>query len=118
MKRLSTSEIMKTVTTTAGIVRKTLPITPGTKNIENQTPVGMVTNRDFTEKIIAHSYPADTPIRRIMSTPLIFINPETEINTAAELMASKNIRKLPIISGDVVIGMVIASDVALAIPEQ
>ena len=86
--------------------------------LENQAPVGMVTNRDFTEKIIAHSYPADTPIRRIMSTPLIFINPETEINTAAELMASKNIRKLPIISDDAVIGMVIASDVALAIPEQ
>jgi CBS domain-containing protein len=86
--------------------------------LENQTPVGMVTNRDFTEKIIAHSYPADTPIRRIMSTPLIFINPETEINTAAELMASKNIRKLPIISVDCVIGMVIASDVDLEIQEK
>jgi predicted transcriptional regulator len=33
-------------------------------------------------------------------------------------MASKNIRKLPIISDDNVIGMVIASDVALALPEQ
>ena len=53
-----------------------------------------------------------------MSSPLISINPETDINTAAELMTSKNIRKLPIISNDEVIGMVIASDVALAIPEQ
>jgi CBS domain-containing protein len=86
--------------------------------LENQAPVGIVTNRDFAEKIIAHSYPVDTPIRRIMSSPLISINPETEINTAAELMASKKIRKLPIISNDEVIGMVIASDVALAIPEQ
>ena len=86
--------------------------------LENQAPVGIVTNRDFTEKIIAHSYPVDTPIRRIMSSPLISINPETEINTAAELMASNKIRKLPIISNDEVIGMVIASDVALVMPPQ
>ncbi|MDH3617693.1 MAG: CBS domain-containing protein [Nitrosopumilus sp.] len=81
--------------------------------LENQVPVGLVTNRDLTIKIIAHSYPSDTPIRRIMSTPLISINPETEINDAAELMASKQIRKLPIISDDKVIGIVIASDVSL-----
>jgi CBS domain-containing protein len=86
--------------------------------LENQVPVGLVTNKDLTVKIIAHSYPSDTPIRRIMSTPLIFINPETEINTAAELMTSKKIRKLPIISNDKVIGIVIASDVALKIPDQ
>jgi CBS domain-containing protein len=83
--------------------------------LENQVPVGIVTNKDLTVKIIAHSYPSDTPIRRIMSTPLIFINPETEINTAAELMASKKIRKLPIISDDKVIGIIIASDIALKI---
>jgi CBS domain-containing protein len=83
--------------------------------LENQVPVGIVTNKDLTVKLIAHSYPFDTPIRRIMSTPLIFINPETEINTAAELMASKKIRKLPIISDDKVIGIIIASDIALKI---
>ena len=86
--------------------------------LENQVPVGLVTNKDLTVKIIAHSYPSDTPIRRIMSTPLIFISPETEISTAAELMISKKIRKLPIISDDKVIGIVIASDIALAIPDQ
>ena len=86
--------------------------------LENQVPVGLVTNKDLTVKIIAHSYPSDTPIRRIMSTPLIFINPETEINTAAELMASKKIRKLPIIIDDKVIGIVIASDIALAITDR
>jgi len=81
--------------------------------LENQIPVGIVTNKDLTIKIIAHSYPADTPIKRIMSSPLIFINPETGIDDAAELMSSKKIRKLPIISGDEVIGIVIASNITL-----
>lgn len=86
--------------------------------LENQIPVGLVTNRDLTVKIIAHSYPPDTPIRRIMSTPLIFINPETKIEAAAELMVSKKIRKLPIINNDEVIGIVIASDIALTTSDQ
>ncbi len=83
--------------------------------LENQVPVGIVTNKDLTVKIIAHSYPDDTPIRRIMSSPLISINPETDISTAAEIMSSKKIRKLPIICGDEVIGIVIASDISLPI---
>ena len=84
--------------------------------LENQSPVGIVTNRDLTIKIIAHSYPFDTPVRRIMSTPLISITPETEMSVAKEIMASKKIRKLPIISDDKVIGVVIASDVLKVTP--
>ena len=84
--------------------------------LENQVPVGIVTNKDLTVKIIAHSYPSDTPIRRIMSTPLISITPETKMTSAAELMATKKIRKLPIISEDKVIGIVIASDVSISVP--
>ena len=63
--------------------------------LENHVPVGIVTNRDLAVKIIAHSYPLDTPVRRIMSTPLIFIAPETEISLASKIMNSKKIRKLP-----------------------
>ena len=79
--------------------------------LENQVPAGIVTNKDLTIKIIAHSYPADTPIRRIMSSPLISITPETDIQTAAQLMSSRKIRKLPVIADDEVIGIVVASEI-------
>jgi CBS domain-containing protein len=80
--------------------------------LENHVPVGIVTNKDLSVKIIAHSYPADTPIRRVMSSPLISISPETDMKTASELMASRKIRKLPVIENDQVVGMVIASNIA------
>jgi CBS domain-containing protein len=83
--------------------------------LENQVPVGIVTNRDLAVKIIAHSYPFDTPVRRIMSTPLIFITPETEISLASEIMNSKKIRKLPIIRDDKIMGIFIAADVSKVI---
>ena len=82
--------------------------------LENQVPVGLVTNRDLTIKLIAHSYPSDTPLRRIMSAPLISISPQTDLRTAAELMTSRKIRKLPVIEDDEVIGIIVASEISLA----
>ena len=79
--------------------------------LENQVPVGLVTNRDLTIKLIAHSYPSDTPLRRIMSAPLISISPQTDLRTAAELMTSRKIRKLPVIEDDEVIGIIVASEI-------
>ena len=86
--------------------------------LENQIPVGIVTNKDLAIKIIAHSYPMDTPIRRIMSTPLISISPETELSTAAQLMISNKIRKLPIIRDNDVVGIVTASEISLDNPDS
>jgi len=80
--------------------------------IENQIPVGIVTNKDLMIKIVAHSYPLDTPLRRIMATPLISISPDTDIKEALELMASKKIRKLPVIDKEDVVGMIVASEIA------
>ncbi len=80
--------------------------------MENQIPVGLVTNKDLMIKIVAHSYPLDTPLRRIMATPLISISPDTDIKEALELMASKKIRKLPVIDKEEVVGMIVASEIA------
>ena len=80
--------------------------------LENQAPVGIVTNKDLMIKIVAHSYPLDTPLRRIMATPLISIGPDTDIKDALELMAAKKIRKLPVIDKDEVVGMIVASEIA------
>ena len=80
--------------------------------LENQIPVGLVTNRDLMIKIVAHSYPLDTPIRRVMSTPLISISPDTEIKDAIDLMMAKKIRKLPVIKNDEVLGIIVASEIA------
>ncbi|KEQ56265.1 Inosine-5'-monophosphate dehydrogenase protein [Marine Group I thaumarchaeote SCGC AAA799-E16] len=78
--------------------------------LENGSPVGIVTDRDFAIKITAHSYPIDTPIRRIMSSPLISINPDSDLWTASDLMSTRNIRKLPVIDDDRIIGIITSGD--------
>jgi len=77
---------------------------------ENNTPVGIVTDRDFAIKVVAHSHNTTTPVRMIMSSPLYSISPDEPIRMIADLMYTRGIRKLPVIDNDKVIGIVTATD--------
>ncbi len=77
---------------------------------ENNIPVGIITDRDFAIKVTAHSYPRDTPIRRIMSSPIISVGPFDTLLVAAEIMSSRKLRKLPVIQDEQLVGMITATD--------
>lgn len=78
--------------------------------LEHGFPVGIITDRDFSIKITAHSFPVDTPVRRIMSSPIISINSSSNLWVASDLMSSNKIRTLPVIDNDDVIGIITVSD--------
>jgi len=78
--------------------------------MENNTPIGIVTDRDFTVKIVAHAYQITTPIKQIMSSPLIATSPDETILMAADLMHTRNIRKLPVIDNEQVVGIITSTD--------
>jgi CBS domain-containing protein len=78
--------------------------------MENNTPIGIVTDRDFAVKIVAHAYQITTPVKQIMSSPLIATSPEETVLMAADLMYTRDIRKLPVIDNDKVVGMITATD--------
>jgi len=86
--------------------------------LENNLPVGIVTDRDFAIKITAHSYPIDTPVRRIMSSPLISIDPNSDLWVASDLMSTRNVKKLPVIDDDKVVGMLTSSDLVKHIADH
>lgn len=85
---------------------------------ENNFPVGIVTDRDFAIKIVAHSYPIDNPVKQIMSTPLISIDSDSDLWTASDLMSTRNVRKLPVIDDDNVVGIITASDLVKYIADH
>ncbi len=86
--------------------------------LENGSPIGIVTDRDFAIKITAHSYPIDTPVRRIMSAPLISIDSSSDVWEASDLMSTRNVRKLPVIDDDKVVGIVTSSDIVKYIADH
>jgi CBS domain-containing protein len=78
--------------------------------MENNTPVGIVTDRDFAVKIVAHAYQITTPVKQIMSSPLIATSSDHTVLMGADLMQTSNIRKLPVIDNDQVVGMITSTD--------
>lgn len=86
--------------------------------LEKNTPIGIVTERDFAIKITAHSYPIDTPVRRIMSSPLISIDPNSDLWVASDLMSTRKVKKLPVIDNDKVVGIITSSDLVKHIADH
>ncbi len=77
---------------------------------ESENLVGIVTDRDFATKIAANNLPFDTPVQKIMSSPLITINHNEPISAAAEMMSSKKIRKLAVSDNGSIIGLITSTD--------
>lgn len=77
---------------------------------EKNTPIGIMTDRDFAITIAAHAYPIHTKVKQVMSSPLIHIRSDDEVWTAADLMYSRKIRRLPVLDEDELLGIVSASD--------
>ena len=79
--------------------------------MENHTPIGIVTDRDFAIKIVAHAYQITTPVKQIMSSPLFSISSDESVRTAADLMHDRGIRKLPVMDNENVVGIITATDI-------
>ena len=71
---------------------------------------GIITDRDFATKIAVQKNSLDTPVDKVMSSPLITINPDESILAAADLMSSKKIRKVAVVEDDKVIGIITSTD--------
>jgi len=79
--------------------------------MENNLPVGIVTDRDFSVKVVSHAYQITAPVKQIMSSPLVSINSDETVRMAADLMHDRRIRKLPVIDDGKIVGIITATDI-------
>jgi CBS domain-containing protein len=87
--------------------------------IEGKKLIGVLTERDYARKVILKDRASkETKVREIMSTELFIMAPDQRIEAALELMSIKNVRHLPVVDGDVVLGVISILDVVRAIIEQ
>ncbi len=74
--------------------------------------IGIVTERDIICKVVAESKnPRDMMVKDVMTSPLITIKPDTEIDEAARIMRDRNIRRLVVAEGDKIIGVISEFDI-------
>jgi len=78
-------------------------------------PVGIVTERDMLKRVLAESIdPGKINVSKIMSKPLVAGWSHMDLEDAARLMFRKKIKKLPIVEGERLVGLVTLTDIAFA----
>ena len=78
--------------------------------------VGIVSERDYARKIVLKGRSSSaTPVRDIMTAPVITIGPNDTVDTCMRLCTDSRVRHLPVVEGGKVIGIVSIGDLVKAV---
>lgn len=81
--------------------------------VEGDRLVGTLTDRDIAVKVVAEGRDPDaTPVREVATTNLITVEPEDDLDEAMRLMARHQVRRLAVVEGSRLVGVVAQADVA------
>ena len=75
-------------------------------------PVGFITDRDVAISVVANRRDANDPAEAHASSPVITGRPDMDVNEAAALMVSKGVRRLPVLDGERMVGILTLDDLA------
>ena len=79
--------------------------------VENGRLVGIISERDYTRKVILKGKSSkETPVRDIMTQELVTAHPGDSINECMHVMTEKRVRHLPVMEGSKMIGLVSIGD--------
>jgi CBS domain-containing protein len=73
---------------------------------------GIVTERDYLRRVALEGRTEkDTAVREIMSSPLVYVQPDTSIEECMAVMTDRRIRHAPVVEDGDVVGLVSIGDV-------
>lgn len=75
--------------------------------------VGIITDRDLVVRGLAEGLGVDAAVRQIASEQLVTVGPSDPVQTAVEVMRDAAVRRVPVMDGDVAIGIVSIGDLAV-----
>lgn len=80
---------------------------------DNDKLVGIITDRDIVVRAIADNLSLDSAVSEILSESMVTGSRDMSVEDAAELLADHQIRRLPIVDNDKVVGIVSLGDIAV-----
>jgi CBS domain-containing protein len=76
--------------------------------------IGIVTDRDIAVRSVAAGEDVtETKVGDIMTDSVVFASPELEVGAAAQLMSDRQIRRLPVVENNKLVGIVALGDISL-----
>ena len=74
--------------------------------------VGIVTERDYLRRVTLEGRDENAArVREIMTSPLVYVTPETTIDECMAVMTDRRIRHMPVVDGGDVVGLVSIGDI-------
>ena len=88
--------------------------------LDGEQLAGMVTDRDIVIRAVAEGKdPRGMPVREVASRELVTVNADEELSRALQLMASQQVRRLPVVDDDGrLVGILAQADVAVEAKEK
>lgn len=87
---------------------------PVVSDRDGRRVVGVITDRDIVCRVVAMGLdPAATTVERAMSAPAITATPDMTLEECLALMEAHQIRRIPVVDGSGVCGIVSQADVAV-----
>jgi CBS domain-containing protein len=78
--------------------------------VDGERPVGIVTDRDLVTRALARRLPSDARIDGVMSGGVVCVDADAELSQVASILATYPIRRVPVIEGGRMVGMVTLDD--------
>src|SRR5688500_7339515 len=78
--------------------------------VEDGKPVGFITDRDLAVGVLADGRDPTDPASAHASSPVVTAAPDMDVSEAGALMVSNRIRRLPIIDGEQMVGILTLDD--------
>lgn len=76
--------------------------------------VGMVTDRDIVVRnVVMGVDPKKTPVSNIMTTGVATVTPDTDVNRLGGIMSDNQVRRLPVVDNNTLVGIVALGDLAV-----
>ncbi|EGK11870.1 CBS domain protein [Desmospora sp. 8437] len=84
--------------------------------VENGQVRGMVTDRDLVLRALAEQKNEQVTVGEVMTNQVVTGTPEMSVDEASSLMAQNQIRRLPVVENNQLVGMVSLGDMAVRQP--
>jgi len=87
--------------------------------IKKGKAMGIITERDLLKRVVAEAKDSTkTKVQNVMSSPLVVVEPSMDLEEAVRLMFQMKIKKLPVVDGRRLVGLVSLTDIARFQPQM